>query len=336
MCPFFLPVENDGPCAYLYRQPTFLLPMEKQTTSHILMVRPESFGFNPQAALSNHFQSPIPGLSEEDIRQRAIAEFEGLAQTLRSEGVTVNIVHDSPEPKKPDAVFPNNWGSYHADGTVVLYPMCSPNRRWERRRSILDMLEQGYRIEQEIDLAHYEADGKFLEGTGSMIFDRPNRLCYACLSERTDEALLREWCAKMGYEPVVFHALDGHGKAIYHTNVMMGLGTHFAVVCLESVPHEAERAALLAKLQATGKEVVDISLEQVGEFAGNVIELEDARGERLLVMSSRAYAAFTPGQRAAIERSARMVHAPIPTIEQAGGGSARCMIAEVFLPLKNA
>lgn len=298
------------------------------------MVKPASFAFNEHAAQTNHFQTQVKDLDAQSISQKAIEEFEGLANAIRDFGVTVNIVNDSVEPKKPDAIFPNNWATYHADGTVVLYPMCSPNRRWERRRSILDMLGQGYTINNEIDLSHYEEDGLFLEGTGSMVLDRPNKICYACLSERTDTQVIKEFCDKLGYEMILFHSVDAAGNAIYHTNVMMAMATDYVVICMASIGSEAERQILLQKFKDTGKELIDISFGQVTNFAGNVIELENGQGNRCLVMSSRAYSSFTAQQKFIIEQSSNIVHAPIETIEKIGGGGARCMVAEVFLPTK--
>lgn len=298
------------------------------------MVRPASFGYNPIAAESNHFQNKVD-LSDLEVKELAGNEFNAFAKALQQAGVTVNIVEDSPEPKKPDAIFPNNWGTYHEDGTVILYPMESENRRWERRRNILEMLGEGYEITDEVDLSHYEEDNKFLEGTGSLIFDRPNKLAYACVSTRTNDEVLKDWCSKTGYKAVLFHSVDANDRPIYHTNVMMGMAQNYVVICMESIKDEQERAMLREKFAETGKEIVDITLEQVSDFAGNVIELEDKDGNSLLVMSSRAYEAFLPAQKKIIERYSKMVHAPIPTIEKVGGGGARCMIAEVFLPLKS-
>ena len=304
----------------------------KQRTSHIMMVRPAAFGYNAQTAVSNAFQHQVSESENSEASLLALQEFDNYVQTLKEAGVTVNVIHDSPEPKKPDAIFPNNWVSFHEDGRVVLYPMCTPNRRWERRRSILEMLASGYTLSEEIDLSHYEADELFLEGTGSMILDRPNKLCYACLSIRTDKGLIDEFCEKIGYEAVVFHSTDAQNKAIYHTNVMMAMAKEYVVICMESVTNPAEKKLLLEKFEQTGKAVVDISLDQVNEFCGNVIELESKDGESLLVMSERAYKGFTQSQKEIIEAYSKMVYAPIYTIEKIGGGGARCMVAEVFLP----
>ena len=304
----------------------------KQRTSHIMMVRPVSFGFNEQTAKSNAFQHEIDQQENASAQQKAQSEFDAYVKILQEEGVTVNVIQDSQEPKKPDAIFPNNWVTFHQDGTLVLYPMCTPNRRWERRRSILDMIGMGYQINHEIDLSHYEEDEKFLEGTGSMILDRQNKVCYACLSIRTDEALLKEYCQKLGYEPVFFDSVDENGKAIYHTNVMMAMAEKYVVICMESIPDAQQKELLLEKFKETGKEVVDISFEQVKHFCGNVIELANQKGESLLIMSEQAYKAFNQDQKERIEQHSKMVYAPIYTIEKIGGGGARCMVAEVFLP----
>jgi len=271
-------------------------------------------------------------LEDANIQALAIQEFDNYAEELKRNGVTVNIIEDSLEPKKPDAVFCNNWVSFHEDGTVVLYPICTPNRRWERRRAVLDMIAQGYDIKEEIDFSHYEEDNQFLESTGSMVFDRENKICYACLSIRTDQELLELYCQKLGFELMVFDSVDDGGQPIYHTNVMMGMAKDYVVICMESIPDPKQRQQLLDKFKATNKEVVDITYEQIMQFCGNVIELESKDGESLLVMSDQARDGFTDENKAIIERYSKIVSAPIYTIEQIGGGGARCMVAEVFLP----
>lgn len=314
----------------------------KNATRYILMVSPVSFGYNPETAQDNAFQNAPEqieasdeeacGLSPATISGRAVEEFNEMVELLKSHGVNVVVVFDTPEPKKPDAVFPNNWFSTHEDGTVVLYPMKAPARRWERRRGVINLLEQAFAVQHEIDLSHYEEDSRFLEGTGSMVLDRPNRICYACISQRTDEGLLREFGNKLGYRVVAFHSADAAGRLIYHTNVMMAIGTHFAMVCLESVQNPSERQMLKETLISSGKEVIELSLEQVGQFAGNALEVLNAKGESLLVLSARAKASLTPQQISAIERYATIVAPRITLIEDIGGGSVRCMMAEVYLP----
>ncbi|RSK45390.1 amidinotransferase [Hymenobacter rigui] len=296
------------------------------------MVRPTRFTFNTETAHSNHFQGFIAGLDDGAIQARAFAEFDGVVARLRERGVQVLVFEDTPEPHTPDAVFPNNWGTFHPDGRVLLYPMCAPNRRAERRPDILAQLGRQFRIREVVDLSAHEQEERFLEGTGSIIFDHVHRIAYAGLSARTDKALFEAVCARLGYQPVSFHALDELEQEIYHTNVMMCVGAEFAVVCLESIRDEAERAAVVASLTSTGHELIAISLEQVRRFAGNMLTLRTAFGTGLLVMSQRAYDALTPVQRHRLSHYAELLPMSIPTIETIGGGSARCMLAEVFLP----
>ncbi|TGE25025.1 amidinotransferase [Hymenobacter aquaticus] len=304
-----------------------------QSASTVFLVRPIRFGFNPETAGSNHFQRVIAGLSDAQVQEKAFAEFDAMVATLRAHGMQVLVFDDTPEPAKPDAVFPNNWGSFHADGRVVLYPMCAPNRRPERRPDILARLGQQFALRDVVDLSAYEQQGQFLEGTGSLIFDHVHRVVYACLSVRTDAGLLTEVAARLGYRPVAFHAHDARGQLIYHTNVMMCVGAGFAVVCLASITDATERQAVADSLTATGHEIVAISLAQVAEFAGNMLTLQPAgRPTELLAMSQRAHDALTPEQRLALSRYCELLPLPIPTIETIGGGSARCMLAEVFLP----
>lgn len=305
-----------------------------QSASTVFVVRPVCFGFNAETALSNHFQQTMAGLDAAAIQARAHAEFDALVAALRTKGVRVLVFEDTPEPPKPDAVFPNNWGTFHPDGTVLLYPMCAPNRRPERRPDILAALGRQFRITAIHDLSHHEAAGRFLEGTGSIIFDHLHQVAYACLSARTDAALFAETAARLGYRPVSFRALDAQDKEIYHTNVMMCIGSGFAVVCLESIQAEPERAAVVESLMSTGHDIVDISLAQVARFAGNMLTLRPAAGPELLALSQSAYDALTPAQRQTLSYHCELVPLPIPTIETIGGGSARCMLAEVFLPAK--
>lgn len=308
--------------------------MSMQAASTVFLVRPTRFTFNPETAHSNHFQQPLAGLSPEAIQAQAFAEFDGVVARLRAAGVQVLVFEDTPEPHTPDAVFPNNWVTFHPDGRVLLYPMCAPNRRLERRPDILEALGRQFHIREVVDLAAHEQDNRFLEGTGSIIFDHLHRIAYAGLSVRTEAGLFREVAARLGYEPVAFRAYDAAGQEIYHTNVMMCLGARFAVICLESIRDEAERAAVKASLTRTGHELVDISLAQVARFAGNMLTLQPAEGRELLAMSQSAYDALRPEQREVLGRYATLLPLPIPTIETIGGGSARCMMAEVFLPAK--
>lgn len=305
-----------------------------QTTGHVLLVRPAHFAFNSETAESNAFQFDT-NESAATILRKVQAEFDRFAEDLKANGVEVTVVQDTAEPCKPDAIFPNNWVSFHADGTVILYPMCATNRRTERRPALIEALRERYTIRNIIDLSEYEASGRFLEGTGSMVFDRKNRVAYACLSPRTDKVLFAEVAERLGYRSISFHACDAHGMPFYHTNVMMGIGDGFAVVCLESVRDEAEREKLATSLTATGHTIVPITLGQAADFAGNVLSLRSCTGEQLLVLSQRAFTSFDEGQREIIGRFASFLPLDIPTIETIGGGSARCMIAELFVPLSS-
>ncbi|MCS7018972.1 MAG: arginine deiminase-related protein [Cytophagales bacterium] len=305
-----------------------------QTTDTVMMVRPAHFGFNPQTASTNAFQNPRAATKlSESVHLLALQEFDGMVDMLKQNGVNVIVVYDTPEPVKPDAIFPNNWISFHEDGTVVFYPMQAENRRWERRRSILGLLRDDFDIRQEIDLSHYEADDKFLEGTGSMILDYDHKICYACFSPRTDADVLADFAKKMGFHVVSFHAKDENGKDIYHTNVMMCVATHYVIICIEAIPQE-EREKVIRAITNSGKEIIEISFSQMNQFAGNMLEVHNNKGEKLLVMSDQAYRSLTTHQLERIGRYARPIFAPLYTIEANGGGSARCMMAAVHLPKK--
>ncbi|TAE46524.1 MAG: amidinotransferase [Bacteroidetes bacterium] len=294
------------------------------------MVRPVRFGFNEQTAESNAFQQQPGRLRPEEIQENAQREFDTFVDQLREAGIEVTVVEDTPEPHTPDSIFPNNWVSFHADGKVVLYPMQAPNRRSERRQDIVDQFLARYTGGRLLDFSGYESQGLFLEGTGSMILDRVNGVVYACLSPRTSAQLLQEYGARMGYRVVAFHASDARNQAIYHTNVMMALGASVAVLCVDAVRDAAERQALMASLAASGHEVVAITFDQMNAFAGNMLELLDGDGQRRMVMSARAYHSLTPAQIEAISRHARPIVVPLDVVETYGGGSVRCMLAEVF------
>ena len=307
-------------------------PDASQAATAVMMVRPASFGWNPETADSNRFQAPAPGSDEASVA--AVAEFDGLAAALVEAGVSVHAFADRAEPACPDAVFPNNWVSLHADGTVVLYPMLAPSRRRERRLDLVIELERrgGYRVERLLDLTHHELYGHFLEGTGSVVFDHVTRTAYACRSPRTHVQVLEDLCAEIGYEPVMFDAADGTGVPVYHTNVMLSIGTSYALVCAAAVPAQ-QREALLERLSAGGRRVVSIDQVQMAAFAGNVLELRGAAGARVLAGSSRALDSLSPLQRDSLAACVdRLVGVPVPTIEGLGGGSVRCMLAEIFLP----
>jgi hypothetical protein len=306
-----------------------------QTTSNILMVRPANFGFNEETADSNAFQSKDQHLAANEIKQKAIEEFDAFVGKLRAKGVNVIVVQDTSEPLKPDAVFPNNWITFHQNGTIITYPMLSKSRRLERRDDIIDMLMDDFYISRKVELESYEDDGLMLEGTGSLILDRQHRLAYACLSPRTSLDLLKRFCEIADFEPVAFHAVDGDNQEIYHTNVMMALGETFVVICLETVTDAQELAVLREKFSATNKEIIEISLDQMMHFAGNMLQVRNEAGDTFLVMSSQAYSSLNETQIAQVEKHTQILHAPIPVIEKHGGGSVRCMMAEVFLPDKN-
>lgn len=307
--------------------------MRLQTTAHILMVRPAYFAFNEETAANNAFQRRDGQLDGEAIRKKALQEFDGFVERLRAAGVHVVVAKDSAKPVKPDAVFPNNWVTFHEDGFMITYPMFAPTRRRERRRQVLDrVLQEGFRADRRINLEFNEKLNRFLEGTGSIVFDHQNRLAYACLSPRTDAGLLSELCREIDYKAVAFYSVDDKGQDIYHTNVMMAMGETFVVICLDSVRDTAERAVLLDLFKKTGKEVVEITLAQMNAFAGNMLQVRNAQGETILVMSEQAFRALTPAQVQKLESHTRLLHAPLDTIETYGGGSARCMMAEIFLP----
>ena len=304
---------------------------ESQAAPAVLMIRPANFAANPETLASNAFQKTSPG---GDLRQQARAEFDALAQSLQAAGVRVEVFEDRTEPVLPDATFPNNWVSFHADGSAWLYPMLAANRRAERRADILESLksERGYRLERVEDLSAAEREGRYLEGTGSLVLDRPHRVAYACLSPRTDAGLIQEWARRVGYEPVTFHAADAEGRPLYHTNVMLCIGERFAVLCLESIADPAEREQVGKRLRETGHEIVLISLAQMESFAGNMLEIASRQGGTVLALSTRAARSLTSAQRAALSKHARLVSSSIDTIEDCAGGSVRCMLAEIFLP----
>ena len=304
-----------------------------QSTADVVMIRPACFASNPETLASNRFQTAGTDVAEIVVQRTALAEFDALADALRSAGVRVHVFDDTPTPVKPDAVFPNNWFSTHADGTVVLYPMLAPNRRLERRFDVIEALHarDGFHVHATIDLTHREEESKYLEGTGSLVLDRVNRVAYACLSPRTDLDVLGEFGQRLDYDVVAFDAFDSGGAPIYHTNVLMSLGTRFAAVCTAAI-EEGRRAAVVALLESTGRTLVDLSFEQMHSFAGNMLELRTDTGGCAVAMSATASQSLTDQQRAILAADARIVSVPIPTIEKLGGGSVRCMIAEIHLP----
>ena len=301
------------------------------------MIRPVKFGYNVETAENNHYQQLLTGVAPEEIQQRAYSEFEQFVETLRAAEVNVITVDDTAEKDTPDAIFPNNWISLHDDGTVVTYPMWAPNRRLERREDIVDILqhEHNFVVTRKIDYSHFEQEEKYLEGTGSVVLDRQKRIAYACVSPRTHLHLLEEFCAEFGFRPVVFIAsqMKEEGFAeIYHTNVMMSVGEDLAVFCGDAVKNKWEREQVLTIIRESGKQILLISEEQCDHFAGNMLQVKSRSGKRILVMSEQAYRSLKPEQINQLEQQTSILYSPLTTIESCGGGSARCMMAEVFLP----
>lgn len=295
------------------------------------MIRPVRFGFNEQTAGSNAFQNSKADTN--DANAHAQREFDGMVKLLRANGVDVTVVDDTPEPHTPDSIFPNNWVSFHADGTVFLYPMQAENRRLERREDIINGLEDRFTVKRVIDLSRFEEQHEFLEGTGSMVLDRVNKIAYACISPRTDRGVLELFCKEAGYQPVTFDAVDEKGQAIYHTNVLMCVGSGFAAICLDSIADPHEKIVVKESLKSGGKEIVDISFAQMNHFAGNMLEVKNQADETLIVMSKNAHEALLEEQKKVLSGYGKLVYANLSTIENLGGGSARCMMAEVHLPV---
>ena len=307
----------------------------KQITNTILMIRPVNFRMNEQTAVNNYFMEDL-ALQSGEINSRAQQEFDKFVEVLRDHGVNVIVVDDRVETDTPDAVFPNNWISFHENGTVVIYPMFAENRRRERRLDLLDVLEEnGFRIDHILDYTSAEEEECFLEGTGSILKDRINQKAYCALSERAHEELMIEFCEDFECTPVIFTAnqtVNGERLPIYHTNVMMCMGEDFAVICLDSIDDKAEKKNVIQHLREDGKEIIPITEAQMHQFAGNMLQVVGKDEERLLVMSTSAYSSLTQEQLDTLEKYSTIVHSPLDTIETCGGGSARCMMAEIFLP----
>ncbi|HQV79280.1 MAG TPA: arginine deiminase-related protein [Chitinophagales bacterium] len=308
--------------------------MAKQYTSHLLMVRPACFQFNVETAASNLFQNQIENLSKEEIKQKAVAEFDAYVNKLQEHLINVTVIQDTKEPAKPDAIFPNNWISMHDDGTIYIYPMCTPNRRLEVRPEIIDDLRKKFKIQNIVDLTFYTKQNIYLEGTGSILFDHLNKIAYACLSPRTNQDLFEQLCIKLGYQAFSFSAYNEQDVLIYHTNVMLTIGDKFAVICLESIKNELERNTIKQQLEQTGHEIIDINFEQMNAFAGNMLQVENEDGKTYLVMSETSYDSLNIQQIKQINKHTSILSVEIPTIEQIGGGSARCMLAEIYLAVK--
>lgn len=296
-------------------------------TNSIMMIRPASFRYNEETAVNNKFQQAT---SATDVQTLALKQFDDFVNVLKENEVDVNIFSDTQKPSTPDAIFPNNWISFHEDGTCILYPMFATNRRTERRSDILEILAKTFNLKRTIDLSHYEKKNAFLEGTGSMVLDRGNKIAYVCTSPRSLQEPLYEFCREMNYFPIIFEAFDRHDYPIYHTNVMMCIGSKFVVLCIDSIKDEKQRNKLITSFNM--KEIIKISLDQMAHFAGNMIEIANKSGEKLLIMSEQAYLSLSKAQISCLEQHAKLIHTPLDIIEKNGGGSARCMIAEIFLP----
>jgi hypothetical protein len=302
-----------------------------QITSHILMIRPVNFTFNAETAVNNSFQAAS---ENGNVQAQALQEFDELVNILKNNGVDVTVIDDTPEPFTPDSIFPNNWISFHHNGTVCLYPMFAENRRLERDPQIIQTLTHKFKVHKSIDFSFYENEKHFLEGTGSMVLDRDDRIAYACLSPRTDEKVLKDFGKTMGYKCVAFNAVDGNDNAIYHTNVMMCVAEKYVVINLNSIHSKEEREKVIETIKNSRKDLIKISDEQMNHFAGNMLQIKNASGEKLLVMSTKAYESLEPDQIKKLSRYNKIIHSKLNTIESNGGGSARCMIAEIHLPEK--
>jgi len=302
-----------------------------QTTSHILMIRPSHFDFNKETAVNNSFQI---NTGDHLVPEKALNEFDQFVIKLRSYDIDVTVVQDTADPYTPDSIFPNNWISFHSEDTICLYPMFAENRRKERKQSVLDQISSKFDLTNIIDFTEQEERARFLEGTGSMVLDREYKIAYACLSVRTDENILQQFCDEMGYTPLVFEAVDAEEYPIYHTNVMMCVADQFVVICLDSIHNQDEKDILIKTLLRTGKVIIQISIDQMNHFAGNMLQLENNSGTKYLVMSTQAFQSLTEEQIKQIKVFNEIIHSDISTIEKNGGGSARCMIAEIFLTPK--
>lgn len=298
----------------------------------VMMIRPAKFVYNDQTAVNNAFQKASD--DQEAVQQQALQEFDDFVTLLQAHDVDVLVIQDTPEPHTPDSIFPNNWISTHKDNSIIYYPMYAENRRSERKQHVIDAIKAGYEVTAEKSYTAAEDQGKFLEGTGSMVLDRKKRIAYACLSPRTDKDLFVKWCEDIQYQPVFFNAYDDKGQLIYHTNVMMCIGDNYAVICLDSIRDETERAHVTDVLKKSNKTIVDITPDQMNHFAGNMLQVKNREGMRYLVMSDAAYRSLTPAQIQVLSSFNPILHPVLDTIETNGGGSARCMLAEIVLERK--
>jgi hypothetical protein len=303
-----------------------------QTTSHLLMIKPVNFTFNEETAINNAFQ--VAGKDAGDAQEKAAKEFDDFVTLLQNNGIEVTVVEDTPEPFTPDSIFPNNWISFHSNGTICLYPMFAENRRLERRQAIINLILSQYKVTKLVDFSFYENEHRFLEGTGSMVLDRENKIAYACISPRTEKKVLQDFCKTMGYKSVAFEAMDANDQQIYHTNVMMCVADKYVVICLKSIKTKKEKDHVIKIIKESGKKIIDISMEQMNHFAGNMLQVENHKGEKLLIMSTQAFKSLKPEQLKKLNKFNKIIHSKLNTIETNGGGSARCMLAEIHLRKK--
>jgi hypothetical protein len=301
-----------------------------QTTSNLLMIRPVNFSFNTETAVNNSFQAQ----QDIDAQEKALLEFDSFIYKLQQHGVDVTVINDTPNPYTPDSIFPNNWISFHSNGSLFLYPMFALNRRQERKMHVVEAIKDKFVVNSIHDLSDLENQHEFLEGTGSMVLDRDSKIAYACLSPRTTLKALARFSTESNFSIESFTAVDKQGKEIYHTNVMMCVADQFVVICLDSINNPAERERVRKSISNSQKEIIEISFDQMNQFAGNMLQVNNTEGKKFLVMSSQAFSSLTSTQRQSIEKYNSIIHSSLDTIERNGGGSARCMMAEVFLELR--
>lgn len=307
--------------------------MQFQSTKNIFLVKPKSFGFNSETSKSNAFQNQT-NQSTENISYSALDEFNEMSKILIDNKINTIVFEDSISPIKPDAIFPNNWISMHHSGKIIIYPMLTKNRQQEINKNYIEYLSNSFFIDDILDLSNHHHSGTFLEGTGSMVFDHINRTAYACISERTNITLFEKVCKILDYQPISFLSIDKNSQPIYHTNVMMSIGTDFVTICLESIRDKTQKSKIIDNMINSGRTIIDISYEQMNNFAGNMLELKNSENEKIIVLSISAFSSLSKEQLNKLEENAKLLPIKIPTIETIGGGSVRCMIAEVFLPKK--
>jgi len=305
-----------------------------QITDTLLMIRPASFGANEETAANNFFQSTDTKTDPKSIQQAALKEFDNMVHLLRQHEINVLVIDDTPTPVKPSATFPNNWLSTSPEGVISVFPIYAPNRRAEKRDDILKMLAEKFVVKDLQDWSEFEVEGKFLEGTGSMVMDHENKVIYTCYSPRTDVSVLEKFANANKYRAIIFFAVDNNGNPVYHTNVMMTLGENFAIVCEEAIEEEWELIAVRQLLESSGHEVIRITKDQMHSFAGNMLQVKNSKGEKFLLMSQAAYDSLNEEQKEELAARSQLLPIPIPVIEKTEGGSVRCMIAEIFLEKK--